>query len=449
MITRHFIDVDGRRVHYRMAGNGPALLMLHQSPRSSAEYEPLIARWSEQFTCIAPDMPGFGLSTGFGGEPDINAYGGWVVALLDALGLGQVGAYGFHSGAIVLINALRRAPHRFTALGCGGYAVWTPADVALLGDAYTPHVPPTAYGEHLTWLWNRVLEQSWFFPWYAVGDATRLEGANDDPERVAAVVRDMLDSGDGWRAGYRAVLAAPRDLPGADAAMPPVLIAAYDGDPLKVHIDRLGPLPAGWRGEKFATVATFEAAMLAHLRAHPAPVPVALPEAADEGFVHVAAGGFGGLLHWRGEPGAALTVHPPGGSIETLDAYALAIDLPGHGLSDDWPDAPIAQAAWRAVIDAVAAALGASGVVSAPLPAGDPARLFPDLSPDRFGAYLAVAWGVARAAACFDPWYEANAAHARPVDPAALTPERLTIAARSLLRAGSARAAMVALGGER
>lgn len=40
-IFRHFIRVGNRRVHYRRAGSGPSLLMVHQSPRSSAEYEPL------------------------------------------------------------------------------------------------------------------------------------------------------------------------------------------------------------------------------------------------------------------------------------------------------------------------------------------------------------------------------------------------------------------------
>ena len=445
MITRHFLDVDGRRVHYRMAGSGPAVLLLHQSPRSSAEYEPLMIRWAAHFTCIVPDMPGFGLSAPFTAEPNIDDFGDWTVALLDALGLGAVGAYGFHSGAIILMNALRRHPERFTALGCGGYAVWTAADTELLGDRYTPPFVASAYGEHLTWLWNRVLEQSWFFPWYDARDAARLPGANDHAARVDAVVRDMLDSGDGWRAGYRAVLAAPRALPPADAAMPPVLIAAYPGDPLQSHIDRLGPLPTGWRGEKVADAAALEAAMLAHLRAHPAAAPIVLNEATDEGFVRVAAGGFDGLIHWRGTRGQEMVVHPPGGSIDMLDAYRLAIDLPGHGLSDGWADAPTTRTPWREMLGAVAKTLGARAVLEQPLPAGDPDRLFPDLTPDRFGSHLATAWSIARAQVAFAPWYLADAAHARAFHPADLAPDRLAGAARTILRATAARAAMIAL----
>lgn len=446
MITRHFIDVGKRRVHYRKAGSGPALLMAHQSPRSSAEYEPLMKRWAPHFTCIAPDTPGFGQSDPLPGEPEIDAFGDAAIAFLDALGLDRVGAYGFHSGGIILMNAVRRHPARLTALGCGGYAIWTPAEMALFGDSYLPRFEPSAYGEHLTWLWHRILEQSWFFPWFATDDAHRLPGAHADPARIDAVVREMLDAGAAYRAGYGAVLRAPRDIPAPDAVTPPVLIAAYDGDPLQTHIDRLGTMPAGWTAIKVAIPGELEDAMLAHLLAHPAPAPAALPEASDEGFIPIAAGGFDGLIHWRGARGAGLVVHAPGGSIETLDAYGLAIDLPGHGLSDAWPDAPTTREPWAAVLGAAAWALGAQAVLEQPVPPGDPERLFPDLSPDRFGAYLTRAWSIARAQVMFDPWYEASAATARAFDPAGLAPARLAVATRSLLRAGAARAYGIAVG---
>lgn len=443
-ISRHFVDVQGVRVHYRRCGSGPALLMAHQSPRSSAEYLPLMQRWGAHFTCIAPDSPGFGQSAALPGGsgsgasgvgPDIDAFGDWVVALLDALGLGRVAAYGFHSGGIILMNALRRHPDRFTALGVGGYAVWTPAEMALFADAYLPPFIPSAYGEHLTWLWHRVLEQSWFFPWFAAADAHRLSVAHDDVAKVDAVVQDLLDAGDAYRAGYGAVLRAPRGLPNADAAMPPVLIAAYDGDPLQAHIDRLGALPAGWAARKVATSAALEDAMLGFLRAHPSAAPGVLREVGDEGFRRVTTDGFDGLLHWRGSGDAM--VPPPGGAVALMTE--AAIDLPGSGLSDRWPGTPPEDwSVWQAVRDA------AGGARLSPLPQGDPARLFPDLTPDRFGAYLTRAWSVVRAGAIFDPWYEARAANAVPLGPDALDPARLARAHRALLQATSARAQMVA-----
>jgi haloalkane dehalogenase len=418
MITRHYISVGTRRVHYRKCGQGPALLMVHQSPRSSAEYEPLMRNWGAHFTCIAPDTPGFGQSDPLPGTPEIDDFADACVALLDALGLDRVHAYGFHSGGIILVNALKRHPLRFWRLAVGGYAIWTPQEMAIFGDAYLPPFVPSAYGEHLTWLWNRVLEQSWFFPWFDVRDAARLSVAHDDPLRVHAVVMDMLDAGDAYRAGYGAVLRAPRDIPPVDAVTPPVLITAYDGDPLQAHIDRLGPMPAGWKALKVDTPAAHQAVSLAFLQETTADPVGVLPDASDAGWVPVLTPAFHGLIHWRGD----------------------RTDPPGHGLSDDWQgDAPTDWASWLAVFDAFAAATGRAVTLPA-LPRGDPERLYPDLSPDRFGAYLVTAWQIARARVLFDPWYEANSDRALPVAQSRLSPDALAMATQNMLRSPAAKA---------
>ncbi|MBS0480512.1 MAG: alpha/beta fold hydrolase [Proteobacteria bacterium] len=440
-MTRHFIDVGSRRVHYRRCGSGPAFLMVHQSPRSSAEFEVLMRAWGHHFTCIAPDSPGFGQSDPLPGEPGIDDFADATVALLDALGLDQVAGYGFHSGGIILVTALRRRPERFTALAIGGYAVWTPDERAVFGEHYLPPFAPSAYGEHLTWLWGRILEQSWFFPWFDVRPETRLGVAHDDPARVHATIIDMLASGDAYRAGYGAVLNAPRDIPPPDAQTPPVLITAYDGDPLQAHLDRLGAMPANWQTRAVATPAEHQAESAAFLAGNPAPAPATLNEATDEGFVRISTGGFDGLIHWRGR-GDRLRVHAPG---RAAGEGGLAIDLPGHGLSDDWPGPrPREWAPWAAVIEATRQALGARDVTFDPLPTGDPDRLFPDLAPDRFGAYLTIAWQIVRAAHFYDPWYEANAAHTRDFSADAIAPEQLAREHRDLLNARAARAYLIA-----
>ena len=101
-----------------------------------------------------------------------------------------------------------------------------------------------------------------------------------------------------------------------------------------------------------------------------------------------------------------------------------------------------------AVVTAIA---GDAPVRSEPAPRGDPSRLFPDLTPDRFGAYLTRAWSVVRARHLFDPWYEASPGTAIDFDPAVLEPERLAREHRALLRATAARelaAAMQSQGGK-
>jgi carbonic anhydrase len=59
----HWADLEGgSRVHYVDEGEGPVLLLLHGNPSWSFLYRDIILRLSGQFRCIAPDLPGFGLS---------------------------------------------------------------------------------------------------------------------------------------------------------------------------------------------------------------------------------------------------------------------------------------------------------------------------------------------------------------------------------------------------
>ncbi|MBY0306833.1 MAG: alpha/beta fold hydrolase [Sphingomonas sp.] len=447
-ISRHFVDISGRRVHLRRCGAGPTLLMVHQSPRSSAEYEALMREWGAHFTCIAPDTPGFGQSDPLAGDkPSIDDFADAIVELIVALGLARVAAYGFHSGGIILVSALKRHPERFSCLAVGGYAIWTPEEMALFGEHYLPAFEPSAYGEHLTWLWNRMLEQSWFFPWFDVRPEARLSVAHADVVRVDAAVREMLDSGAAYRAGYGAVLRAPRDIPSVDAVTPPVLITAYGGDPLQPHIDRLGPMPQGWSAHKVATPADHQADSLAFLRQHANGSAPPVDDAEDEGFLQVVTDAFDGLIHWRGHRGGPLTLHPPGSAADLIDpGQGLVIDLPGHGLSACWSGQPPENwGAWQAVIDGAAKTLGASHVILPTVPEGAPDLLFPDLTPDRFGSYLTRAWAIVRARHLFDPWYAADAAHARAFDLTDINADKLARDHRALIRATAARPYLVAL----
>ena len=61
-IRRHFVTLGDRQVHYRRAGKGPPAILLHQSPSSSRDNIPLMERLMADFTVIAPDTPGNGLS---------------------------------------------------------------------------------------------------------------------------------------------------------------------------------------------------------------------------------------------------------------------------------------------------------------------------------------------------------------------------------------------------
>ena len=60
---------SGAVIHYADEGQGPVLLLLHGNPTWSFLYRNIIAALKDDFRCIAPDYPGFGLSVappGFG-----------------------------------------------------------------------------------------------------------------------------------------------------------------------------------------------------------------------------------------------------------------------------------------------------------------------------------------------------------------------------------------------
>ena len=54
------VRVNGIRMHYVTAGTGPALLLLHGTPKNHFYWYKLIPLLSDRFTVVAPDLRGFG-----------------------------------------------------------------------------------------------------------------------------------------------------------------------------------------------------------------------------------------------------------------------------------------------------------------------------------------------------------------------------------------------------
>ena len=84
------MDVDGLRIHYVDAGQGPAVVLIHGSPVSSYSFRRQIEALMGSFRVVAPDLPGFGQSSSpaegiaFKGQAEI------LRRFLDGLDLGQI-----------------------------------------------------------------------------------------------------------------------------------------------------------------------------------------------------------------------------------------------------------------------------------------------------------------------------------------------------------------------
>src|SRR3989442_13176281 len=53
-------EVEGVKLHYLTAGQGPAVGLLHRYTQTSRMWKPIIPLLAEKFTVIAPDLPGIG-----------------------------------------------------------------------------------------------------------------------------------------------------------------------------------------------------------------------------------------------------------------------------------------------------------------------------------------------------------------------------------------------------
>jgi haloalkane dehalogenase len=456
MIHRAYLEVNGRLVHFRHAGAGAPILLIHQSPKSSAEFETLITTWSATNLVIAPDTPGFGQSDRLSNETaEVTDFARALLAFLDALGIPRIAVYGFHSGAVFAVEAAKLAPEKFTCVVCNGYAVWTQDEIQAFGAQYLPPFVPQPYGDHLTWLWARMREQRFFFPWYATSDAHRMHLPEASAAHLHGTTMDMLYAGDAYRVGYGAVVRAKRDLP-ADAIAIPTLIVSFDGDPLKAHLDRLGALPAKWHISACASQADTEIAAKTFLDLHAAPVIGLdiLPDTARQFIddMHICRRGAMRtlLLHAPGSSGTAMLAGFCG-----TDAFA--IDLPGHGLTgikyvslDTTANLIVSMLKKRGVqpveiiVDNLALPLAMMliGLLTPepalqvihyrqyPLPALAALResYLTDVVPDTQGTYLLAAWRRVRDSCFFDPWFDNGPDAIKPVDEAALAIEQLAAA---------------------
>jgi pimeloyl-ACP methyl ester carboxylesterase len=131
---RHAV-VDGRRVAYREAGTGPALLLLHGVGSGSASWAPQLDSLARARRVIAWDAPGYGESDPLpGAAPLASDYAEAARGLTDALGLDRFDLLGHSLGAIMAAALCRRHPARISRLvlsdPAAGYGKLPPAERA-------------------------------------------------------------------------------------------------------------------------------------------------------------------------------------------------------------------------------------------------------------------------------------------------------------------------------
>jgi pimeloyl-ACP methyl ester carboxylesterase len=120
-----FRTIHGYRRAFRIAGSGPALLLIHGVGANSAVWEPVHAKLAQRFTVIAPDLLGHGESDKPNADYSLPAFANGMRDLLAALGIDRVTVVGHSYGGGVAMQFAYQYPQlveRIVLVSTGGVA---------------------------------------------------------------------------------------------------------------------------------------------------------------------------------------------------------------------------------------------------------------------------------------------------------------------------------------
>lgn len=111
-----YVDVDGARIFYQVAGTGTPLLLIHGFPLDGQLYQGQLAQLSQVFKVITPDLRGFGKSSIPDAQASIQLYAQDMLALMDRLGVSKAIIGGHSMGGQIVLQMYRQAPGRFLGM---------------------------------------------------------------------------------------------------------------------------------------------------------------------------------------------------------------------------------------------------------------------------------------------------------------------------------------------
>ncbi|WP_426391860.1 alpha/beta fold hydrolase [Variovorax sp. R-27] len=157
-IRRAFADLSVGQVHYAACGDhqAPAVLLLHQSPRSWAEYRAVLPLIGAHRRAIAMDTAGFGDSADGGVPASIGQWARVACELLDALGIAQADVVGHHTGGVIAVELAAAFPERVRSLVLSSTPYTDePFRKARAQRPPIDEVAPSEDGSHLAALWQK------------------------------------------------------------------------------------------------------------------------------------------------------------------------------------------------------------------------------------------------------------------------------------------------------
>ena len=359
MITRHFLHLPARRVHFLRSGDGPPAVLIHSSPANVWLLEKEIERLSRDFTVFAFDTPGFGLSDPLAGTVlEVSDLADALAETLDALAMPACPIFGTHTGAAIALEFGVRHPARSTGLVLDGVPVFTDEECQRYFGDYFRSLPLDDLGSQYSATWTRFRDQSIWFPWSERVPAHLNPYDLGPPHSTHLWVSMYFEAAEHYTPAYRAASFYGRKaLVAASALTLPTVYTATETDMLYPHLERLPALKPGQSIEAIGSSYERKRELIAESFSRygaagvaPVTIPVIGSSAGlSRQFVRGTAGNV--HLRWAGkrEAPALLVLHDAPGSTEQIAPlieelgkahFAFAPDLPGCGESDRFATQP-------------------------------------------------------------------------------------------------------------
>ena len=134
------IQTDGAKLHVRVGGQGPAVVLLHGFGDTGDMWAPLAADLARDHTVVVPDLRGMGLSSRPAGGYDKRTQAADIRSVLTALGLDRAAVVGHDIGTMVAYAYAARYPDKTEKL--------------VVMDAPVPGIPPWDSIVRLPALWH-------------------------------------------------------------------------------------------------------------------------------------------------------------------------------------------------------------------------------------------------------------------------------------------------------
>ncbi len=231
---RRFVDTDIGQIHMRItAPDAPKylpLICLHQSPKSSREFERFMTSVSTERIVIAVDSPGHGESDLPPETPPvcIQDYARIIWQAVDQLSLkvAQFDLFGNHTGAKVAVEMAHQQQSRVRKIVMISALVLSPEEQKTFADQFSPIALDDA-GSRFTHIWEQIRKYG--------GDVMTLE-------QRALSFAENIRAGEAYEWGHRAAFAYNAYFPDIIASLPHEITVLNPQDMLYEWTPRVEPL---------------------------------------------------------------------------------------------------------------------------------------------------------------------------------------------------------------